>query len=53
MSAQKNRLGRVGMAAIQARMSDTEIQRDPAAAMKIAQDAMRATLDLPKPKDAE
>lgn len=42
-------LRRVGEAAIAARMTEAQIRADPATAMLIAQDAMRATLDLSKP----
>jgi hypothetical protein len=44
-------LSRVGEAAIAARMSDAEVLADPAKAMTIAMDAMRATLGLSKPID--
>ena len=39
----KATLRRVGMAALSP-LSDREIERDPARALKIAQDAMRATV---------
>lgn len=45
----KRALGRVGEAAISARMSDADVARDPFTAMTIAMDAMRAALGRPAP----
>lgn len=45
----KRALSRVGQSAIAARMTEAEIERDPAKAMLIAMDAMRATLGLTLP----
>lgn len=46
---QKRALRRVADAAVSARMTDAEVERDPVKAMTIAMDAMRATLGLEKP----
>lgn len=45
----KAALRRVAEAAISARMTDAEVERNPVKAMFIAMDAMRATLGLPTP----
>lgn len=45
----KRALSRVGQSAIAARMTEAEVERDPAKAMTIAMDAMRATLGLNHP----
>lgn len=45
-------LRRVGEAAIAARMTAAQLAADPAAAMTVAQDAMRATLGLVAPTTA-
>lgn len=46
----KHALRRAGEVAIAARMTNAQVTADPSRAMKIAQDAMRATLGLPAPK---
>lgn len=45
----KRALSRVGQSAIAARLTEAEIESDPAKAMTIAMDAMRATLGLQQP----
>lgn len=47
--AAKRLLGKVGEAAIAARMTEAQVAADPAKAMTIAMDAMRSTLGLSKP----
>lgn len=49
----KARLGKVGDAAIRARMSDADVTADPAKAFHIAQTAMRATLQCHRSRDDE
>ncbi len=49
-AARANRaIGRVGEAAIRARMTEAQVVADPVAAMTVAMDAMRAALGLEKP----
>jgi hypothetical protein len=45
-------LVKVGEAAIAARMTPQEVERDPTRALTIAMNAMRATLALDKPNPA-